>query len=89
VEELLEWQIQDVHLLDYGVADRLRITLREVFTSSCSLSILDIVDKLLVLDVLLAPGDDILGGQESDVDLCEEDMVNPEHLLELLQGARL
>ena len=56
-----------MHLLDYGVTDRLRITLDECLSSSLSLSVFDVIDKLLILDVVLATRDDVLGGEEGDV----------------------
>ena len=60
VKVLIHLVILDEHLLDDTVTDRARITLRLDFADLGQLSVLNVINELLVVDLLVSARHDVL-----------------------------
>ena len=83
LEVLAQGHAKHVQLFGYGATDSIWVTGGAPFTFFASCRVSDIIDNLLVVDLASSTAYDVLAGQEPDVVVGEEDIVNAQHLAEL------
>ena len=83
LEVLAQGHAKHVQLFGYGSTDSIWVASGAPFAFFASCSVSDIIDNLLVVDFTSSSAYDVLAGQESDIVVGEEDIVDTQHLAEL------
>ena len=83
LEVLAQGHAKHVQLFGDGPTDSIWVASGAPFAFFASRSVSDIIDNLLVVDFTSSSAYDVLAGQESNVVVGEEDIVDTQHLAEL------